>query len=80
MAETGRTRPISWIKPAFKDFGTFPAGAQPIFLTALTIAAEGGKPDIVKPLHGLGSGVFVATRFASFTLVKDRLKKLEGGT
>lgn len=28
-----------------------------ICLTALTIAAEGGKADIVKPLHGLGSGV-----------------------
>jgi phage-related protein len=27
-------------------------------LTALTIAAEGGKADIAKPLHGLGSGVF----------------------
>ena len=27
-------------------------------LTALTIAAEGGKADIVKPMHGLGSGVF----------------------
>ncbi len=24
----------------------------------LTIAAEGGKADVVKPLHGLGSGVF----------------------
>jgi len=28
-----------------------------ICLTALTIAAEGGKADIVKPLQGLGSGV-----------------------
>jgi phage-related protein len=24
----------------------------------LTIAAEGGKADIAKPMHGLGSGVF----------------------
>jgi phage-related protein len=24
----------------------------------LTVAAEGGKADIVKPLHGLGAGVF----------------------
>jgi phage-related protein len=24
----------------------------------LTIAAEGGKADIAKPVHGLGSGVF----------------------
>src|SRR5439155_27332880 len=29
-----------------------------ICLTALTIAAEGGKADIAKPMHGLGSGVF----------------------
>lgn len=27
-------------------------------LATLTIAAEGGKADIVKPLHGMGSGVF----------------------
>ena len=27
-------------------------------LAALTIAAEGGKADIAKPLKGLGSGVF----------------------
>lgn len=57
MAETRRTRPISWIKAALKDFESFPASAQPIFLTALTIAAEGGKADIAKPLHGFGSGV-----------------------
>ena len=25
---------------------------------ALTIAAEGGKADVAKPMHGLGSGVF----------------------
>ena len=29
-----------------------------ICLTALTIAAEGGKADIAKPMRGLGSGVF----------------------
>jgi phage-related protein len=27
-------------------------------IDALTVAAEGGKSDIAKPLHGLGSGVF----------------------
>ncbi len=27
-------------------------------LAALTIAAEGGKADVAKPLHGFGSGVF----------------------
>jgi hypothetical protein len=41
-----------------KDFLKFPEGAQSICLTALTVAAEGGKADIVKPLHGLGPGLF----------------------
>ncbi len=36
----------------------FPEGARSICLAALTIAAEGGKADIAKPVHGLGSGVF----------------------
>ncbi len=35
-----------------------PGGARSICLAALTIAAEGGKADIAKPMHGLGSGVF----------------------
>ena len=52
-----KTRPISWVKAVLKEFNTFPDGAQTIFLTARTIAAEGGKADNAKPLHGLGSGV-----------------------
>jgi phage-related protein len=52
------TRPISWIKAALKDFETFPEGARWIILAALTIAAEGGKTDIARPMHGIGSGVF----------------------
>jgi phage-related protein len=55
---TRQTRPISWIKSARKDFEKFPDEAQTICLTALTIAAEGGKADIAKPFKGLGSGVF----------------------
>src|SRR5271169_3158727 len=55
---TRETRPISWIRAALKEFETFPEGARLVCLTALTIAAEGGKADIAKPLHGLGSGVF----------------------
>jgi phage-related protein len=55
---TRKTRPISWIRAALKEFETFPEGARLICLTALTIAAEGGKADIAKPMHGLGSGVF----------------------
>ncbi len=58
MAEARKTRPISWIKAALTNFDAFPKDAQSPFLTALTIAAEGGKADIAKPLHGLGSGVF----------------------
>jgi len=55
---TRKTRPISWIKPALKEFETFREGARSICLAALTIAAEGGKADVAKPMHGLGSGVF----------------------
>ena len=55
---TRRTRPVSWIKAALKEFETFPEGAKSICLAALTIAAEGGKADVAKPMHGLGSGVF----------------------
>ena len=58
MAETRKTRPVSWINAAVKAFERFPKVAQSIFLTALTIAADGGKADIAKPMHGLGSGVF----------------------
>jgi phage-related protein len=52
------TRPISWIKVVLREFETFPEGARSILLTALTIAAEGGKADIAKPMRGMGSGVF----------------------
>jgi len=55
---TRKTRPVSWIRAALKEFETFPEGARSICLAALTIAAEGGKTDIAKPVHGLGSGVF----------------------
>lgn len=51
-------RPISWIKAARKDFEAFPARAIDRALDALTIIADGGKPDIAKPLAGLGSGVW----------------------
>ena len=55
MART--TRPVSWVSAARKEFESFPEGAQSICLAALTIAAEGSKADIAKPLKGLGSGV-----------------------
>ncbi len=51
------TRPISWIKAARKDFEDFPYDAQLEIRRALTVVAEGGWPDIAKPLKGFGSGV-----------------------
>src|SRR5438093_5897697 len=58
MGGTRKTRPVSWIRAALKEFETFPEGARSVVLAALTIAAEGGKADIAKPIHGMGSGVF----------------------
>ncbi|SRR5713226_9542632 len=55
---TRETRPVSWFRAARKEFEDFPEGARSICLAALTVAAEGGKADIAKPMHGLGSGVF----------------------
>jgi phage-related protein len=52
-----KTRPISWIKAARKDFQSFPDAVQVEVLRALTIAAEGEKADSAKPLQGLGAGV-----------------------
>jgi phage-related protein len=60
------TRPVSWIRAALKEFEKFPEGARAICLTALTIAAEGGKADVAKPMRGFGSGVFeIALAFKS---------------
>jgi len=56
--EARRTRPISWIGAARREFESFPDDARSIFLAALTIASEGGKADVAKPLRGLGSGIF----------------------
>jgi len=61
MADTPtprKTRPVSWLRAALKEFEGFPEGARSFCLTALTIAAEGGMADIAKPMHGLGTGVF----------------------
>ena len=58
MAEPRKTRPVSWIKAALRDFEKFPEAAKSICLAALTIAAEGGKSDIAKPMQGMGPGLF----------------------
>jgi len=52
------SRPISWIKAARKAFDRFPDGARSRCWFALTIAAEGSKADVAKPLHGLGPAIF----------------------
>lgn len=43
---------------ARRAFGNFPQGPQNAILQALTVAAEGRKADIAKPLKGFGSGIF----------------------
>ncbi len=45
-----KSRPIGWIKAAHKVFETFPEMVRDRATAALTIAAEGGKADIAKPL------------------------------
>jgi phage-related protein len=52
------SRSISWIRAARKDFEAFPPTVQIEGLRALTVAAEGGKSDNVKPLQGFTGGVF----------------------
>ena len=51
------TRPVGWIKAARKTFKSFPATVRDRVNAALTIAAEGGKADVAKPLKGFGPGV-----------------------
>ena len=58
------TRPVGWIAAARKVFESFPATVRDRVGTALTIAAEGGKADIAKPLKGFGPGVMeIAVRY-----------------
>ncbi len=52
------TREIAWVTAARKAFETFPAPVQRRMQLAFTIAAEGRKADLAKPMKGLGSGVF----------------------
>jgi len=52
------TRPISWLRGALRAYQDFPVSAQEVTEDALTQIAEGGTPDVAKPLTGLGSGVW----------------------
>lgn len=56
--DTTPPRPVSWIKAARKAFDAFPAGAIDTAVEALAVIAEGGTPDVAKPLTGLGAGVW----------------------
>ena len=59
-----KTRPINWIRAARKAYESFPAAVRDRVSTALTIAAEGGKADIAKPLTGLGPSIMeIAVRY-----------------
>ena len=58
------TRTVGWIRAARRTFESFPPAVRDRVNTALTIAAEGGKADIVKPLRGFGPGVMeIAIRY-----------------
>lgn len=54
---TRKARPISWVKPALKEFLKFPEKVQQQGRMALTIIAEGQNPDNTKPLKGIAAGV-----------------------
>ena len=52
------TRPISWLAPARKAFDEFPEGARETITDALSVAAEGSRAGIAKPMKGIESGLF----------------------
>jgi phage-related protein len=52
------TRPLSWIKAAWRDFQDFPDEVQSDMISALTVVAEGEMPDKAKPFKGVLGGVF----------------------
>ena len=57
-------RPVGWIKAAQKDFQAFPSAVRDGVNAALTMAAQGAKADIAKPLKGVGAGVMqIAVRY-----------------
>lgn len=66
------TRPISWVAAAHRAFDRFPVEARDTIIDALTVAAEGGMARIVKPMKGLGSGIYevaLAQRGNAFRVV-----------
>ena len=58
------TRPVGWIRAARKVFERSLHPCRIGSNTALTIAVEGGKADVAKPLKGVGPGVMeIAIRY-----------------
>jgi phage-related protein len=49
---------INWLRPALKALQAFSEPARQKAAEALTVVAEGGTPDIAKPLTGLGGAVW----------------------
>jgi phage-related protein len=65
MAETRKTRPVSWIKAALKDFEAFPKAAQLAdAIWVIHAFQKKSKQGIRTPQHEID-------------LVKDRLKRLK---
>ena len=73
------TRPIGWIKAARKDFEKFPKAVRDRIGAALTIAAEGQKADIAKPMKGFGPGVMeIGARYQTNTYRAIYVTEMEG--
>jgi phage-related protein len=51
-------RSVSWVRPALKEFATFPAAVREQISFALEIAAAGQMADVAKPMKGLEGGVY----------------------
>jgi phage-related protein len=65
-------RRVSWIKPAYKEFSSFPQAVQEQVKFALSVAAAGEMADIAKPMKGFDAGVFeiaIAYRSDAFRAV-----------
>ncbi len=69
---TNRRREVRWVKAARRAFEDFPQAARDSASDALLLVANGEKPEIAKPLQGLGSGVWelvLKTRGDAFRVV-----------
>ena len=51
-------RRVSWLRAALRAFEGFPEQVRRQIAYGLDRAAEGGKADNAKPVHGIDGGVF----------------------